>query len=152
MAWFLDYVGYSCKDSGFIIKEIAIVTLDGERCYNYFITGPHAYPINHCQTINYQYKMHNLMWDFGDYEFNEAMMDIARKLCNDKVYVKGYEKQKLISSLFPSITCVELNDIPRFNELNNCIHERCEVKHGNHCARRKAYEIRHAYKEKVSIS
>lgn len=152
MSWFLDFVGYNCHERGFIIKEIAMVTLDGERCYNYFITGPKEFPLLQHKTINYQYHMHNLRWEFGDYEFNEAMMDIARKLRSDTVYLKGYEKHKLISEMFPSVKCIDLADLPRFCDLNNCISERCEVKHGNHCARRKACELRHAFMQKSIFS
>lgn len=142
MMWFLDFVGFQISKIGFIVKEITILSSEGDRCYNYFITGPKEYPSNHYKTLYFQYNMHKLQWDFGDYEFDEAMTDIACKLRTDTVYIKGKEKFEFISSIFPRPKFIELEKVPAFKHLNNCLNERCEVKHGNHCARRKVYEIR----------
>ena len=147
MHWFLDFVGFQFSGVGFIVKEIAILSGDGDRCYNYFITGPKYIHIENYKTYNYQYDLHNLRWGWGDYEFSEAMMDIAKKLRCDTVYIKGFEKWKYICSLFPRPNFIELEGIPAFKHLNNSIHERCEVKHGNHCARRRVYELHHAYQD-----
>ena len=84
----------------------------------------------------------------------ETLEDIAKKIKRDTVYMKGAEKCAYISSLFPTATFIDLVDIPAFKHLNNCIHERCDVKHGNHCARRKVYELKYAvdnYKEDDEI-
>jgi hypothetical protein len=43
----------------------------------------------------------------------------------------------------PHCRIVDLNNIPSFKILNSCANERCEVKHGNTCARRKVYELQH---------
>ena len=142
MSWFLDFVGYQFPGGGFVIKEIAILSADGDRCYNYFITGPKAIR-PYSQTFQYQYNMHKLRWEFGDYEFYEAMMDVARKIGDNTVFIKGREKFEYIRHMFPRPKFVELQDVPAFHHLNSCIHERCEIKHGNHCARRKVYELRH---------
>ena len=147
MHWFLDFVGFQFPNVGFIIKEITILSGDGDRCYNYFITGPEYINIENYKTYNYQYDLHRLRWEFGDYEYCEAMLDIASKLRCDPVYIKGREKYNFISSQFAKPNFIELTYIPSYKLLNNCVHERCEVKHGNHCARRKAYELRHAYQD-----
>ena len=146
MSWFIDFEDFHFPNIGFIIKEIAILSGDGDRCYNYFIKGPTSVSIDHCKTYNYQFDRHMLRWEFGDYEFEEAMMDIASKLKYDIVYIKGNEKFKFISSMFPCPNFIELEHISAFKYLNNCMSERCEVKHGNNCARRKVYELRHATK------
>ena len=143
MAWYMDFVGYSCHPQGFIVKEIAILHSNGERCYNYFVTGPKAYPSHQNSVVAYQYNMHRLDWDWGDYEFCEALTDIARKLKGDTVYIKGNEKYKFMRQQLPNAKLVELENLPAFRTLNSCLHERCEVKHGNHCARRKVYELLH---------
>jgi hypothetical protein len=145
MSWFLDFEGFQFAGIGFIVKEIAILDSTGDRCYNYFVTGPRSITIIDKQTYNYQYDMHNLRWEWGDYEFNEAMEDIARKIKCDTVNVKGHEKCEFISRLFPSASVIELEHVPPFKNLNNCMHERCEVRHGNHCARRKVYELKHVF-------
>jgi hypothetical protein len=152
MCWFLDFVSYHSVEFGFIIKEIAILHNDGERCFNYFITGPKTYPSSlHSQTFNYQFDMHRLKWEFGDYEFGEAIMDIARKLGDDIVYLKGDAKRDFMSNILPRCTFVELQKIPSFRELNNCTYERCRVKHGNHCARRKVFELRHIFNQNLFV-
>ena len=138
--WFLDFEAYQTQDK-VIIKEICI--LRGEECYNYFIIGPKSHTIEDSKTLQYQYNMHRLKWLFGDYTFNEAMIDIALKLKSDNVYIKGDEKLKFINRILPSVNFIELENIPAFKNLNNCFHERCNVRHGNHCARRKAYELRY---------
>ena len=141
MVWYMDFVGYSCHPQGFIVKEIAILHDSGERCYNYFVTGPRVYPLHQSSVIQYQYNMHRLDWNWGDYEFDEAMADIARKLGEDTVYIKGTEKCKFMCKQLSKPKFMELEDIPAFHTLNNCVHERCNVRHGNHCARRKVYEL-----------
>jgi hypothetical protein len=152
MSWFLDYEGYHIPQGNlFIIKEIAILHSSGDRCYNYFIKGPKNFPIDNYATYNYQFDRHMLRWEFGDYEFVEAMMDIAQKLRRDNVYIKGSEKYKFISSMFPSPNFIELVHIPAFKYLNNCMSDRCEVKHGNNCARRKVHELRHAAMKDLSF-
>jgi hypothetical protein len=142
MIWFLDFIGYQCPI--FIVKEIAILSSDGDKCYNYFITGPKQYPDKiHSQTIQYQYSKHKLSWDLGDYEFTEAMEDIRRKIKHALVYIKGQEKRDFISHYLPDCRIIDLKNIPSFKIMASCNNERCEVKHGNTCARRKVYELRH---------
>ena len=85
MSWFLDFEGYHFPNIGFIIKEIAILSADGDRCYNYFIKGPKSISIDKCRTYNYQFDRHKLRWEFGDYEFMETMMDVAQKLRRENV-------------------------------------------------------------------
>jgi hypothetical protein len=147
MSWYLDFIGFQFPHIGFVIKEIAILHSDGDRCYNYFITGPKYFKIDDYMTYNYQFDLHNLRWGWGDYEFSEAMQDIAHKIQYGTIYIKGHEKYKFISALFPMVTFIELENIPAFKHLNNYIHERCDVKHGNHCARRRVYELMHAVNE-----
>ena len=88
MNWYLDFVGFQFEGSrGFIVKEIAILSSSGDRCYNYFITGPKQIHIKDYKTYNYQLDMHNLRWEWSDYEFDEAMWDIQSKVKCDIVYV-----------------------------------------------------------------
>ena len=63
MSWFLDFVGFQFAGIGFIVKEITILDSTGDRCYNYFVTGPRSITISDKQTYNYQYDMHNLRWE-----------------------------------------------------------------------------------------
>ena len=143
-AWFLDFEGFHFPGRGFIIKEIAILNkTDKDQCYTYFITGPKTIHMCNGATFNFQYKRHHLLWEFGDYEFVEAMMDVARWLKDSTVYMKGREKFDFIRGMFPLVKFIELDGIPAFKYLNNCMNQRCSVKHGNCCARRKVHELMH---------
>jgi hypothetical protein len=148
-SWFLDFEGFHFAErrgccNRFIVKEIAIVNKDDkDQCFNYFITGPKGDYACDGETFNFQLRRHKLRWDFGDYEFMEAMVDIGRKLRDGTVYIKGREKIAYISHLFLSPKFVELEGIPAFKSLNSCESERCSVRHGNCCARRKVHELLH---------
>ena len=101
MSLFLDFEGYHFPGVSFVIKEIAILnSFDADKCYNNFITGPRSVSVYDYKTLDYQYQMHKLRWEFGDYEFNEAMMDIARKLRSDTVFIKGNESSSSYVKFF----------------------------------------------------
>jgi hypothetical protein len=142
--WLLDFEGFHFPNWGFVIKEIAILNMDDkDQCFNYFIKGPKCTSIGGTKSFNFQLKRHNLCWEFGDYDFVEAMIDIARKLRDGTVYMKGREKFNYLSPMFVSARFIELEGIPSFKCLHSCKDERCKVKHGNCCARRKVHELLH---------
>jgi len=137
--WYLDFEAYQVHGT-FYLKEVALLRSDGEFCYNYFIRNPSSMPIRPpSATTHYQYLKHRLRWNFGDYYFNEAMNDIIYKVGNHKILVKGHEKVLYLRSVLDNI--VEIDWLPSFKYLNNCLPERCKVRHGNHCARRKVHEL-----------
>ena len=147
MPWFLAFEG-SMRQSQqtvffptYIVKEMALLHEDGERCYNYFITGPKPTPPDFI--LDSLPQRHRLRWEFGDYEFYEALEDIESKVGTEMVFVKEGKKCKFVKSILPSIQVVPLGYVPPFTQLNDCLHKRCKVKHGNFCARRKVHEIRH---------
>ena len=149
--WFLDYEAYQLHERT-IIKEICILSEDGQHCFNYFIKNPSSLPsIPYCTTTAFQFKRHQLEWNFGDYHFTEAMEDINRKLKFDIVLVKGNEKAKFISGYLNRVV-IELVNIPSFKQLKNCMTERCEVKHGNNCARRKVHELKHVFDKQHHVT
>src|SRR5271154_2996738 len=114
-SWFLDFEGYHFPGLGFIIKEIAIVNNDDkDQCYNYFIRGPKNISMYDGAALNFQFKRHHLSWEFGDYEFAEAMMDVARKFKDSMVCIKGKKKFDFIRHMFPSPKFIELDGIPAF--------------------------------------
>ena len=141
--WFLDHEAY-CYNRRCYPKEICILSDDGDFCYNYFIKTPEnaGLPLDH-PTIKFQFNRHQLRSDFGDYDLDEALYDISLKVKNDIVYVKGTEKAGIWKSHLSNV--IELKNIPSLKKLNNCIKERCQVRHGNCCARRKVFEIKFAY-------
>lgn len=151
--WYIDFEGYHYENR-FIVKEIAILNKDTQQCYNYFVTNPCTIPNRPLlQSINFQYKRHNLRWRFGDYLFLDAIADIMAKVKGDAVYAKGSEKVKFLQTWLPQTE--EMTWITTsFNKLYNCVSEVCEIGHGLNCARRKVHELRHAdclYKSLIII-
>ena len=147
MIWFLDFEAYHIEGDGefkYVVKEVSILNRNGERCYTYFVKNPSILPnMPNTETANFQFQRHGLRWKFGDYSFCEAIKDIDRKVGSDIVNVKGLQKSNFIKEYLLNV--VEVEGLPPFKDLNNCMSERCEVKHGNQCARRKVHELRHAY-------
>jgi hypothetical protein len=141
--WFLDHEAY-CYDRRCYPKEICILSDDGDLCYNYFIktSNDDILPSDH-PTVKFQFERHKLRLNFGDYDLDEAVHDIKLKVKNDTVYVKGLQKSDLWKKQLSNV--IELTGIPSLKNLNNCIKERCDVKHGNSCARRKVFEMKFVY-------
>jgi len=141
MFWYCDFEGYRIGTDEFIVKEIAILSSDGLQCYNYLVKNPLKYPcFPQNETTLFQFNRHRLSWNFGDYSFNEAIDDIWRKVKVDNVYVKGLEKKQFLEQHLFSV--LELHFMPSFKDLNETLHEWCDVKHGIWCARRKVNELK----------
>jgi len=141
--WYIDFEGYHF-DNKFIVKEIAIVKKDSLQCYNYFVMNPCNIPhAPNTQTIHFQYKRHNLRWEFGDFKFCDVIEDIISKVkSSDAVYGKGAAKVAFLKKWLPQIQEMTWINTP-FKKLYNCISEVCEIRHGFNCARRKAHELQY---------
>jgi hypothetical protein len=87
---------------------------------------------------------HKLPWNYGNVSFHYAIGDIQQKVKFGAIYCKGSEKANFLQEWLPQI--IDIDWIPAFNKLNNCIHEKCLYDHSNNCARRKVYEIQYADK------
>jgi hypothetical protein len=142
MVWYVDFEAYQI-DGHYYVKEIAIID---RHCYNYFIKNPRHLPyLPNNSTTYFQFTRHELPWNFGNVTFVEAIHDIRQKVKFDTIYCKGTEKTKFLKAWLPQT--IEIDWIPAFNELNNCIHETCDYEHGNNCARRKVHEMQYADKQ-----
>jgi hypothetical protein len=140
MTWYIDFEGYQF-DNRYVVKEIAILNKETLECYNYFVKNPAYIPHPpNTQTIQSQFKRHNLRWKFGDHHFLDAISDIILKVKRDAVYCKGPEKAKCLRTWLPHIE--EMTWIATsFKKLYNCTAEVCDIKHGLNCARRKVHEL-----------
>lgn len=142
MYWLIDFEGYSYGYHDYIIKEICILSSDGKQCFNYFIRNPKNEPsIPNNKTILYQYNRLKLKWRFGDFSFNEALDDIFYKVGSANLCIKGSEKKQFLEKQ-GFITVHEIEGIPSFKVLNECMGEWCEIRHGKWCARRKVNELK----------
>ena len=139
MFWYCDFEGYHLGTGEFIVKEIAILSSDGLQCYNYFVRSPFkSFPAN--TTTSYQFNRHQLRWDFGEYNFYQAMNDIWLKVGENLVLVKGLEKVKFLQEHLLNVE--EIEGVPAFKHLPECKNDWCDLKHGTWCARRKVHELR----------
>jgi hypothetical protein len=141
MYWFCDFEGYQFN-SNFIVKEISILSSDGSQCFTYLIRSPSKL-IHACDnaTLRYQFNRHKLHFKCGDYSFNEAMDDIHKKTAHHTIFTKGLEKTRFLKDNY--FDAQELQSLPPFNMLNNCMSECCNYSHGAYCARRKVHELKH---------
>jgi hypothetical protein len=140
--WYIDFEGYHF-DNNYIVKEIAIVSKDRTRCYNYFVKSPTKMPHRpNTMTSDFQFNRHKLRWNCGDYDFMDAIRDIQLKVKNDDdlVLCKGAEKTKFLQSWLPEVEDMVWITTP-FKQLYYCKSEVCEIKHGLNCARRKVHEL-----------
>src|SRR2546428_4252467 len=105
MVWFLDFEAYHIEsydgrdfeELRYIVKEVSILSGDGDRCYTYFVKCPRTLPyMPNTETASFQFQRHGLRWKFGDYSFCEAIKDIDRNVGSDTVYVKGLQKSNFI--------------------------------------------------------
>src|ERR1700722_8089262 len=145
MIWYVD-MEYYHFDNKCYAKEIAIVNDDASKCFHYLIKNPRHIPERPTTpSCNYQYKRHKLAWNFGEYNFSAAILDIKEHIKTDKVFAKGDEKTKFLQKWLPQLEDAVWITTP-FKNLNSCFSEWCNIKHGIHCARRKAHELMKADK------
>jgi hypothetical protein len=142
MYWFCDFKGYQFNTNNFIVKEISILSSDGLQCFTYLIKSPsQLMHISDNATLRYQFNRHKLHLKCGDYNFNEAMHDIYNKTANHMIFVKGFEKTMFLNDNY--FHAKELQSVPAFKRLTNCLSECCNYSHGIYCARRKVHELKH---------
>jgi hypothetical protein len=142
MYWFCDFEGYQLNASKFIVKEISILSSDGYQCFTYLIkSSSKLLHIGDDATLRYQFNRHKLHLKLGDYNFNEAMDDIYNKTAYCTIYLKGLEKTKFLKDIHFHVK--ELESVPAFRKLNNCLSQCCNYSHGVFCARRKVHELKH---------
>ena len=141
MTWFCDFEAFKSNQSQYYTKEIAILNNDGKQCYNYHIAYPccMVFTPADLRTAYFQYRRHGLAWEFGDFNFLDAIAEIKSKVGFDTIYVKGLEKATFLKQFLRNVKCMA--EQPSLNSLNNCLNEVCELNHGKWCARRKAYEL-----------
>jgi len=145
MVWYIDMEAYH-YNGNFIAKEIAIVNSDDSQCFHYFIKNPQDLPRRPATPSCYfQFKRHNLDWNFGKWNFTDAISDIQQHIKDDIVFAKGVEKTKFLQRWFPQLQDTVWISTP-FKNLNKCFSALCNVKHGRNCARRKVHELMYADK------
>lgn len=148
MEFILDFQGFKNENNGFIIKELAIISVD-ETINDLHLFQP-PYSFHHLPDhlkIQVQWlekHFHGLLWNSGHKNFNElggVLKDNFK--FGGTVYVKGLEKSNYIQSLTADIGvsvlniedfgCPSLPVLRRTQILTN--HKTCPFNHPpDHCA------------------
>ena len=147
--WFMDFEAFT-TDKKFWLKELCILpcleegdVLDEDIHYNYFIKA-NDLKDRTVGCYNWQFKRHGLRYEFGDYNFNEAIRDVQLKVGNGSVLVKGKEKALFLAKYFNVVELPET--LCSFKKCRECMEKACRLGHSKtFCAKRKVYILRDAY-------
>ena len=140
--WFLDMEAYQLNGK-YWPKEIAIVNRDSSICHNFHIWAPRRLKnLAKGLTAQYQYKRHNLRWEFGEWKLSDVKTLIRLTIARQPVGIKGEEKCRYFEQW--GLNVHSLDELPSLKTLNIYPNEHCEIRHGT-CARQKCYEILNAY-------
>ena len=141
--WYLEFEAYKV-DGSFYVKEIAILKNDRTECWNYYISH-HDISVPTSYEFRRQASQLQLAWSFGDYRFDDAIVQIKTKIGNDIVIFctrnseYDTEKYTFLKNFLPQL-------IEQFYEVGfemvNCINDKCDVNHG-FCARQRMHELRY---------
>lgn len=96
----VDVQGFKAYDNRFIVKEIAVV-FNNEEFHCFHIKAPFEFSDlskdNQRQANWLMLHHHNLLWSYGSDNFKAVRNYLISTLKNEKVYVKGHEKQMWIA-------------------------------------------------------
>lgn len=147
MSYILDFQGFKNADNDFIIKELAIVSTDGQF-YELQLFQPPC-DFNELprqvqkQVLWLEKQYHGLYWSSGYKNYN-CLKDVFKSITiNGDIYLKGKEKQKFISNMLSdmnvNICNLEDLDCPNLSTLkqqtNISAFKPCCFNHNSkHCA------------------
>lgn len=148
MSYILDFQGFKNADNDFIIKELAIVSTDGQF-YELQLFQPPC-DFNELprqvqkQVLWLEKQYHGLYWSSGHKNYN-CLKDVFKSITtiNGDIYLKGKEKQKFISNMLSDLNVNVCNledlDCPNLSTLkrqtNISSFKPCCFNHNSeHCA------------------
>jgi len=147
MEFILDFQGFKDEKNDFIIKELAILSTDGEKYELHLFQPPHAF--NQLskdlqkQVIWLEKQFHGLYWSSGHRDYRE-LKDVFRGIdLSGTIYVKGVEKQRYAVKLLSdfNVNVINLEDIgcPSLSvlkqQINPAVLKPCSFNHNsNNCA------------------
>lgn len=140
MAFVVDFQGFKSLDNKFIVKELAIVSVDGGNGFLYYLFKPPqpfcSLPDEMKKRVTYLTNyVHGLEWDIGDVDFDSCITFIIDnlKLSAKIIFVKGSERVNYIRNLLNNY--VEVVDLDNFT-YNTILYGESECSnHRSHCGR-----------------
>lgn len=153
MEYIVDVQGFKTAYNGFVVKELAVVSLGEDvQPIVYLFEPPHDWNFlaarykseNSWLTRNY----HGLDWRDGEVpydEFENILKSSVRSA--NKVYVKGLEKVKWLENIIPKVCNIEALDCPslaKLHEKNNepCSNHNRKVCRDSNCAARNVIAVK----------
>lgn len=149
MEFILDFQGFKIEKNEFVIKELSIISTDGQF-YELHLFQPPCEFDELSENVKKQIvwlekHYHGLYWASGLKEYSELKDIIKGMNISGKVYVKGVEKQKFISETLADLpsatTVINLEDLgcPKLSvlrkELQPTFLKSCSFNHNsNNCA------------------
>ena len=114
----LDFQGFKDKDNdnGFVIKELAVASLDGSLLQHWFVQSPFPYKwLNEakrkeCDWITEHY--HGISWKDGDVTLRQLSHRLAPILKGAEVFVKGAQKKRFVEERFSPKSVTDLDYYP----------------------------------------
>lgn len=118
----LDLQGFKDNKNRFIVKEIAIITIEGDFIQHCFVKSPFGFhklsPFYKRQVIFNSKYYHGIPWSEGRVNFSKIIKQLRKLFCgNSTVFVKGQEKAMFIQEQFPDTQIVNLEENPSFPSL-----------------------------------
>lgn len=111
----LDIQGFKNNLNKFIVKEIAIYSVDGNLVKHCFLKSPISFnelsTFYKKQAIFNQSFYHGIPWNMGENHFHTLHTQLQEIFGNGcKIFVKGLEKAKFIQEVFPDVDAIDLGD------------------------------------------
>ena len=118
----LDIQCVLSADNKYLIKEMAIASVDDGSCQHWVFKTPHETQNARSRSVNkWLYRnYHQLSLDCGDVEYREIER-ILKSLDFTCLYEKGEQKQRIIENYIPDFDVIDLQELgcPRLNQLRD---------------------------------
>jgi hypothetical protein len=136
-------------DSHYLIKELSVIDTETYSTQHWIFKHDKSTQDAKSRRTNtwLEHFYHDLSLEYGDVEYEEIGR-ILNSLKFDQIYVKGEQKQKIISEFVPHIMVINIEDLgcPRLNQLCAEGNFPCCIFHINlnpkHCTFYKMFALR----------
>lgn len=153
MRFVLSVHGFKSNSNRYIVKECALLSLDGEGIYHWLVKSPFEFSeLDHAhrrEASHVTHGLHGLCWENGDIEYADWLISL-RTLTDraESIYAKGKEITLFLSTLLGvSVTNVEDLGCPALKKLTGatlaCLFHKLLDSRVSNCALTNASLVRH---------
>ena len=115
-------------NSKYLIKEMSVIDTDAWSAQHWIFKHRNNTQDAKSQRTNkwLEHYYHDLSMEYGDVEYEEIDR-ILNSLNFEQIYVKGEQKQQIISNFIPHVTVINIEELgcPRLNQL--CVEDKLPV-------------------------